>query len=307
VPPTPEALVDAITAVTGVHPGYRVAHAKGVCAAGTFTGTPEAAGLSRAAHFGGGPVPATVRFSNGSGRPDQADGVRDGRGIAVKLRLPDDTSTDMVGLTLPVFFVRTPEDFLVFMEARVPDPATGEPDLAKVGEFLAAHPEAVPAVEAALTAPAPASYAQCTYHGVHAFRYVDVDGNGRYGRYRWEPNGGVATISDEEAGTRPPDYLRDELTERLARDPALFTLVITLAGAGDDPDDPTVAWPADRPSIVAGQLELTEAVTDPSADALIFDPTRVVDGIECSADPILHARSGAYGVSYARRTAVPSS
>jgi catalase len=83
--------------------------------------------------------------------------------------------------------------------------------------------------------------------------------------------------------------------------------VITLAGAGDDPDDPTVAWPADRPSIVAGQLELTEAVTDPSADALIFDPTRVVDGIECSADPILHARSGAYGVSYARRTAVPSS
>jgi len=34
---------------------------------------------------------------------------------------------------------------------------------------------------------------------------------------------------------------------------------------------------------------------------LIFDPANVPDGIELSADPILLARSPAYGVSYARR------
>ena len=41
-------------------------------------------------------------------------------------------------------------------------------------------------------------------------------------------------------------------------------------------------------------------------DVLVFDPTRVPDGIELTADPILHARSGAYRVSVARRTAAPS-
>jgi catalase len=41
-------------------------------------------------------------------------------------------------------------------------------------------------------------------------------------------------------------------------------------------------------------------------DVLVFDPTRVTEGIQLSDDPILHARAGAYSVSVARRTASPS-
>ena len=48
-------------------------------------------------------------------------------------------------------FVRTPEDFLEFTRARVPDPETGQPDMAKLGPFLEAHPEAIPAIQAALS------------------------------------------------------------------------------------------------------------------------------------------------------------
>lgn len=302
--PDPETLVDAIEAVSGVHPGFRVAHAKGVGCEGTFTAAPAAVQLSRAAHFAGDPVPAQVRFSNGAGNPDQADGIRDGRGMATKLRLPDGTSTDLIGLTLNAFFVRTPEAFLEFLAARVPDPATGGPDMEKVGAFLAAHPEALPAVEQSITAPMPASYLRCIYHGIHSFRYVDANDQGRFVRFRWEPEEGVDTISDEDAAARDADYLQHEVQERLAQRPAAFTLIVTLAGADDDPDDPTIAWPEDRESVVVGRLELTRSPSDPvAADALIFDPTNVVDGIECSADPILHARSAAYGVSYQRRTA----
>jgi hypothetical protein len=36
---------------------------------------------------------------------------------------------------------------------------------------------------------------------------------------------------------------------------------------------------------------------------LVFDPTRVTDGIEVTDDQILLARSGAYRVSVGRRTA----
>ena len=44
----------------------------------------------------------------------------------MKFRLADGSSTDLVALSLPVFFVRTVPDFLGLMAARVPDPATGE-------------------------------------------------------------------------------------------------------------------------------------------------------------------------------------
>jgi catalase len=47
----PEQVVDAFTAVNGVHPGARVNHAKGVILEGTFTPTASAASVSKAAHF----------------------------------------------------------------------------------------------------------------------------------------------------------------------------------------------------------------------------------------------------------------
>src|SRR6476646_2090020 len=161
----------------GTHPGHRAAHAKGVLCAATFTATPAAAGLSRAAHLQGEPLRAHVRFSNGNGDPTVADGVRDGRGVAVKVYLPAGGTTDIVGLNFPTFFVRTPEDLLAFNEARRPDPATGQLDMEKVGAFLAAHPETVPAVTAAITAVTPASYATLTYHSIHAYRFVAADGS----------------------------------------------------------------------------------------------------------------------------------
>lgn len=294
--------MDAITAITGVHPGYRVAHAQGVCATGTFTASDAAARLSRAVHFAGAAVPATIRFSNGNGDPTRGDGEPDGRGIAVKLRPADGGSTDLVALSLPVFFVRTVDDFLAFSAARVPDPATGAPDPEKFGAFIAAHPEALPAIQATLGARPPASYVTIPYFGIHAFRFVDTSGASRFVRYRWEPDATVATLTDDEVAGAAPRYLTDELAARLASGDASFTLVLQLAETGDDPTDPTTAWPDERETVVAGRLVL-DTFADHQCDDLIFDPTRMVDGVECSDDPILHARSEAYGVSYARRTA----
>src|SRR4051794_38243507 len=107
-----ERLVDSLNVGYGVHAGQRAAHAKGVVCAGTFTPAPEAAQLSAAPHFQGGPHRAHIRFSNGSGNPSAPDNARDGRGMAVKIYLPDGTTTDIVALSLSVFFTRTPEDLL---------------------------------------------------------------------------------------------------------------------------------------------------------------------------------------------------
>src|ERR671934_3123081 len=105
-----EDLIEAFNAVAGgPHQGARAAHAKGVVCAGAFTPTPEAARITRAAHMQGEPVRATVRFSNGSGKPHVHDGERDGRGMAVKLYLPGGPRTDILALSPPRLLPPPPE------------------------------------------------------------------------------------------------------------------------------------------------------------------------------------------------------
>ena len=114
----------------------------------------------------------------------------------------------------------------------------------------------------------------------------------------------MAGLSDEEAAERPDDYLQEEIRERLAREPVEFELEVAIAQEGDDPDDPTEPWPDDRERVVVGTLRVEEldSTRERDGDVLVFDPTRVTDGIELSADPILHVRPDAYAVSVERRS-----
>jgi len=223
----------------------------------------------------------------------------------VKFYLPDATTTDLVTLSLPAFFARAPADLLAFNEARQIDPATGQMDFARVGAYLAEHPEAMTAVNAAITHPIPSSYAALAYHGIHAYRFEAADGTVRHGRYHFVPGEGEDSLSDEEAAARSPDYLREELASRFERGPAVFALRVTVAEADDPIDDPTAVWPDERTVVELGRLELTGLAFDREhdGDVLVFDPTRVTDGIGLTDDPILLARPGAYSVSVARRTA----
>ena len=309
-----EQAVDAINEISGRHPGHRAAHARGVLCAGEFVATDAARSLTRAAHMSGDPVRATIRFSNGSGNPEAPDYERDGQGLAVKLYLPGDSEnpqgakTDFVALSLPVFFVRTVEDFIEFTRSRKPDPETGNPDPEKVGPFIEAHPEALPAIQAALGAEPAASYATRVYHGIHAFRWTNADGQSRHVRYRWEPEAGEQSVSFEEAKERGGDFLRPEILERVQKETVAFRLVVQLAEEGDPIDDPTAAWPEERETVEVGRLEVTGPETDREQgdDILVFDPTRLVDGVECSDDPILNFRPKAYSVSVERRSGAPA-
>jgi catalase len=298
-----EQLVEAANEIYGSHAGRRAFHAKGIWCEGTFTATPEATALSRATHLQGEPVTTLIRFSNGSGDPESHDGHREARGMAVKLRPADGGETDILATTARAFATRTPEDFLELLQARRPDPDTGQPDMEKLGAFLGEHPEAQPAIQSVIGVEPPASFATLTYFSPHSFKLVDADGNGTWVRYRWRPEAGEKTIPDDEARERGRDYLSEELAERLRSGVAEFELLLQLA-AGDDPiDDPSAVWPDDRELVVAGQLEITALVDDPEGGEHIdvFDPTRIVDGIELSDDPVLHARPKAYSVSAYKR------
>ncbi len=301
-----EEIVDALEEVNGVHPGFRRVHAKGTVCAGSFTATPEAAGLSVAGHLQGEPVGATVRFSNASGKPHAADANPiAGRGMAVKFQLPGGGETDIVSVALTVFMVRTPEDFLAFTRARTPDPRTGELDMEKVGAFLAEHPETATALQLSQPALAPTtSYATSAFNALHAFALVGSAGERTWGRYGWVPEAGAETLTEEQATEADRDYLQHEIRERLAGGTAAFSLEFTLASAGDSLDDPTRAWEGEHEVVRLGRLELDSVIEDPEADGVMaWDPMRLTEGVEPSDDKILAARSPAYSVSIERRAA----
>jgi len=294
---TPEESIAAAHDRFGAHPGYRALHAKGTLFKGTFRPTPDGARLSRAEHLHAESVPLTARLSNGSGNPGDPDHGFDVRGLAVKLYLPDGSKTDIVAQSLPYFAVSDVAAFNEQLRATKPGPEMAW----RVPLFLARNPRVVLDLPKLLPRlRPPASYATHRYHALHAFKWIDPDGGERYVRYVLAPEAG-------EARKRGRDYLREEILERVARSPVRFALVLQIAGPGDDPDDPSKRWPDDRERVVAGNIDLTEPETDREQgdDVLVFDPTRVVDGIELSNDPILRFRTRAYSVSVLERTGVP--
>jgi catalase len=297
-------LVDTMRALAGAHPGYRPVHAKGIMCSGSFTASAAAKRISRAAHLGGQRVPVIIRFANASGNPEVHDGLPGVRSMAVKFQLGDGKNTDILANSVEGFPVRTPEDFLAFLKAQLPDPATGKPNADAVPRFLASHPSAPAFIERLGKKPVPASYAQSSYHAEHAFRFTSADGAARFGRYHWLPETGESYLSPEEGGKCGANFLRDELEQRLRKGPAAFRLRLQLAEPGDPTDDVTALWPEGRAVVDLGRLEIT-AISPTSAQderRLIFDPTNRTDGIELSDDPVLRARSGAYSISYERRT-----
>jgi catalase len=299
---TPEQAIDGVNERFGRHPGYRALHAKGRFYEATFTAAPEAKPLTRAAHMQGGPVGATVRFSNASGDPDDPDYAPDIRGMATSFHLPDGSRTDIVAQTAPRFPTTSPAEFIQLTKAS----SRAVKDLWRLPAFLARHPGTIPSAVAGLPAlKTPVSYATRSYYAIHAYRWVDADGGERYVRYTWHPEGGDRNVSLREARARGADYLQEEMVDRLARGPARLDLMLQIAGEGDDPDDPTDDWPGDREVVNAGTLEVTGLAPDPEAggEVFVFDPVRVTDGIELSNDPILQFRPKAYSVSIERRSA----
>src|ERR1700731_4502536 len=133
-------LVEAMRALAGSHPGFRPVHAKGIVCSGTFHGAPQARGVSRALHLQGQAVPTVIRFANANGNPDVHDGVANVRSMAVKFQLPDDRHADILANSIEGFPVRTPEEFLAFLRAQLPDPVTGQPAPDALPRFLDSHP-----------------------------------------------------------------------------------------------------------------------------------------------------------------------
>ena len=299
-------LLDALDKLAGgVHAGFRPVHARGVIVSGTFTPDPAAAGLTRAPHAARPSTPVTVRFSLSAGIPTAADNDPMGaspQGMAVRFHLADHVHTDIIGHSHNGFPARTGEELLEFFRAVIAS-GPGAPTPPPIVAFLAAHPAAKAFVEA--PKPIPTSYARQSYFAITAFKFTNAAGQSRFGRFRLRPEAGTEFLTPEQAAKKTADFLAAEMSERLAKGPVGFRVLVQLAEAGDVVTDATALWPETRTQVEFGRLTITERVDElaPERRKIIFDPLPRVDGIDSAGDPLTAVRSDVYLLSGRRRRA----
>ena len=178
---SPEQALDGIAERYGHHPRHRGLHAKGTLYSGTFTATPQAGHLTRAAHMQGEPVRATIRFSNGGGNPNVPDYAPDVRGLAVTFHLADGSRTDISAQTVPRFPFGDVDQFIDFVRGSRP----GRAGALRLLMFFARHPRTLGATRENLAAlKPPPSFAARRYYAFHAFRWLGPEGDERYVRTR---------------------------------------------------------------------------------------------------------------------------
>ncbi|AKK01261.1 MULTISPECIES: catalase family peroxidase [Pseudomonas] len=298
---TPNALVNVLEKNNGVHPGFRRNHSKGVCVAGYFESSGEAAAYSSAQVFTQPRTPVVGRFALPSGNPYAPDASVPIRSLALRFTQENGQQWRTGMNSMPVFPVGTPDAFYQLQQAQSPDPATGKPNPAAAPAFFAAHPEATPFLQWIKTAKPSASYATETYNGINAFYLVNPAGQRQ--AVRW----GVVPQSQDAADATLPqgaDFLEQDLVKRLAAGPLRWQLRMTLADPGDPVNDASKPWPTERKVINAGTLVLERSQAQDQGECrdINYDPLILPAGIEGSDDPLLAARSAAYATSYLRRT-----
>ena len=302
-PVDPNTFLNQFESTFGKFEGFRRSGAKGICAVGEFVGSSEARALSTSTAFSGKPVPVVVRFSVGGANPKAADNAKSQRNLALQFNLPDGEQWQMGNISAPVFGASSPQQFFGRLASLQPDPATKMPDAAKVKAFADANPEVLLQGKYFASQPVPASFGSVNYWGVHAFGFVNAKGDKQFGKWIFEPVGGVQGLTDDEAKAKGPSFLFDDLRQRVKDGKVAFNFNLELAQADDKIDNATVPLPEGRKKVNLGLLKVTSVSEDGGGACLTitYNPLVLPKGVEPSADPMLAARAAPYGVGLGRR------
>jgi catalase len=304
---TPARFVDGLQQADGLHPGFRRNHAKGVCVSGVFESNGTGAKLSKAAVFAPGRVSVVGRFSLGGGNPDQADAAGAVRGLGLQFSPAEGEVWRMAMVNLPVFVVKTPEAFYERLLASRPDPKTGKPDPAQMEAFLDRHPETAAAFKIIKAQPPASGFADSTFHGLNAFRFINAASVSTPVRWLFRPEQPAGDATPADAAATGKNYLFDGLIAQMHGGPLQWHLIVVVGQPGDPTDDATLPWPDEREQVDVGILTLDriESDQDSPTSELNFDPLVLPAGIAASDDPLLSPRSAIYSQSFTRRAGEP--
>ena len=287
----------------------RVVHAKGSGAYGTFTVTNDITKYTRAALFSavGKKTDVFMRMSIVAAERGGADAERDVRGFAVKF-YTEEGNWDLVGNNSPVFFIRDPFKFAMFIHTQKRHPQTNLRDQDMQWDFWAQAPEALHQVTILMSDRGiPATLRHQHGFGSHTFSMINAAGERVWVKFHFVCQQGIKNLTDAEAaaliGTDRESSQRDLFHAIATGDFPRWKLciqVMTQEQAATfrwNPFDLTKVWPhAGYPLIDVGMLELNRNPENYFAEVeqAAFKPSALVPGIAASPDKVLQSRLMSY-------------
>jgi len=291
-----------------VIPERRV-HARGAGAHGYFEVTADLTKYTKAKFLNSlkKQTPVFVRFSTVVGDRGTSDNIRDARGFAIKF-YTEDGNYDIVGLNMPVFFIRDAIKFPDLIHSHKRNPQNNLPDHDAAWDFWSLCPESVHQTTILFTdRGTPYGYRFMNGYGPHAFKWVNAEGQAVWVKYHFKPEPGKKNFTAAESAAmnaKDPDFATRDLFNHIAGGGiAAWKAFVQIMPYEDawtykiNPFDITKVWShKDYPLIEFGRLVLNRnpnnfhAETEQSA----FSPSHLVPGIEASPDPVLQGRLFSY-------------
>ncbi|XP_069691153.1 catalase-like [Periplaneta americana] len=287
----------------------RVVHAKGAGAFGYFEVTHDITEYTKAVVFSnvGKKTPIAVRFSFVTGETGSADTMRDPRGFSIKF-YTEDGIWDLVGNNTPIFFIRDPILFPLFIHSQKRNPATHLKDANMFWDFISLRPETTHQVMITFSDRGiPDGYRYMHGYGSHTFKMVNHKKEAVYVKFHYKTDQGIRNLSSAKAANISgidPDYAIRDLYNAIARGDfptwTFYIQVMTFHEAKNfrwNPFDLTKVWPQeDFPLIPVGKVVLNQNPSNYFAEVeqIGFSPAHMIPGIEPSPDKMLHGRLFTY-------------
>ncbi|KAJ7634096.1 catalase [Mycena polygramma] len=276
-----------------------------------FEVTRDISNITMAAPFSEGvgtQVPLTMRFSTVAGETGSADTNRDPRGFAIKMRTSQGI-WDWVFNNTPVFFLRDPTKFPLFIHSQKRDPQTNLRS---------------PTIQWHRLIVAPRSWAQMHGWSGHTYKWVKADGTWHYVKIKVISQQGISNFNASDAkamAANNPDYNTQEMRERIAAGnfPTWHVAIQTMTPEEGQKykydvvceslsfrasflspiieNDLTKIWPEDEfPLLEVGKIVLNKNPQNWFAEIeqLSFSPGNMPPGAEPSNDPVLQSRLFSY-------------
>ncbi|KAK9460442.1 catalase-like domain-containing protein [Lipomyces oligophaga] len=296
----------------------RVVHAKGAGAYGVFEVTDDISDLTSAKFLQKGAKSTTfTRFSTVGGEKASPDTARDPRGFATKI-YTDDGIVDWVFNNTPVFFLRDPSKFPMFIHTQKRNPQTNLKDASMFWDYLSTNQESLHQVMILFSdRGTPYSYRFMHGYSGHTFKFVKEDGSYVYVQIHMECDQGIRNFDNDTAtkiAGENPDFATQDLFEAIEKGdyPSWTVSLQTMtpeqaAKFRYSVFDLTKVWPkAEFPLRRFAKLTLNRNPQNYFAEVeqAAFSPGHLVPGIEPSADPVLQSRLFSYNDTHRHRLGV---
>ena len=297
----------------------RVVHAKGAGAYGEFEVTHDISDLTSLDMLCGlgKKTKCVARFSTVGGEKGSPDSARDPRGFSVKF-YTEEGNWDWVFNNTPIFFLRDPSKFPIFIHTQKRNPQTNLKDATMFWDYLSTHQESAHQVMHLFSdRGTPYSYRHMNGYSGHTYKLTKPDGSFNYVQIHCKTDQGSKTFTNAEAGNMAaenPDWHTQDLFNSIQDgDNPSWTCYLQVLSPEDAEKfrwnifDLTKVWPQkDVPLRPFGKFTLNRNAENYFAEIeqVAFSPSHMVPGVEPSADPVLQSRLFSYPDTHRHRLGV---